>query len=81
MTELFAEVNSIKICYEISGEGEPLLLVNGFGSKKESWIAQFKHLSERFRVIRFDNRGAGKSDRPHIKYTMGFLKVKTNFSI
>ncbi|MFX1390905.1 MAG: alpha/beta fold hydrolase [Promethearchaeota archaeon] len=70
MTELFAKVNGIKLCYEIVGKGEPLLLVHGFGSKKESWIAQFKPLSKYFKVIRFDNRGAGKSDRPKGKYSM-----------
>ncbi|UCC21188.1 MAG: alpha/beta hydrolase [Promethearchaeota archaeon] len=70
MTDLFADVNGIKICYEILGEGDPVLLVHGLGSKKESWIAQFKPLSEHFKVIRFDNRGAGKSDRPKGEYTM-----------
>jgi len=70
MTEQFAKVNGIKICYEIAGEGEPLFLVHGFGSKKESWIAQFPVLSKHFKVIRFDNRGAGKSDRPKGTYTM-----------
>jgi proline-specific peptidase len=70
MTDFFARVNGIKICYEILGEGDPVLLVHGFGSKKESWIAQFKPLSEHFKVIRFDNIGAGKSDRPKRNYTM-----------
>jgi len=70
MTELFADINGIKFCYEILGEGEPLLLVHGFGSKKESWIAQFKPFSEHFKVIRYDNRGAGKSDRPKGEYSM-----------
>ncbi|MFX1240732.1 MAG: alpha/beta fold hydrolase [Promethearchaeota archaeon] len=70
MTDLFAEINGIKICYEILGSNQPVLLVHGFGSKKESWIAQFKPLSEHFKVIRFDNRGAGKSDRPKGDYSM-----------
>jgi proline-specific peptidase len=70
MTEQYADVNGIRICYEVAGEGEPLLLVHGFGSKKESWIAQFPVLSKHFKVIRFDNRGAGKSDRPKGVYTM-----------
>ncbi|MFX0038506.1 MAG: alpha/beta fold hydrolase [Promethearchaeota archaeon] len=70
MTELFAEVNGIKICYEVQGEGDLVLLVHGLGSKKESWIAQFKPLSEHFKVIRFDNRGAGKSDRPKGDFSM-----------
>lgn len=70
MTDLFADVNGIKLCYEIKGDGDPVLLVHGFGSKKESWIAQFKPFSEHFKTIRFDNRGAGKSDRPKGDYTM-----------
>lgn len=70
MTEAFALINGIKICYEIYGNGEPVLLVHGFGAKKESWIAQTGPLAEHFKVIRFDNRGAGKSDRPDVPYTM-----------
>ncbi len=82
----YADVNDIKICYEIQGEGYPLLLVHGFGSKKEDWIGQYGALSENYKVIRFDNRGAGKSDRPDEPVTlemfaddiaglMDFLKV------
>jgi len=70
MTEQYAEVNGIKICYEIAGEGDPVILIHGFGASKEVWIAQFGPLSEHFKVIRFDNRGAGKSDRPNEPYTM-----------
>jgi len=70
MTEKFANVNGIKLCYEVKGEGEPLILVHGFGVSKEVWIAQFGPLSEHFKVIRFDNRGAGKSDRPDEPYVM-----------
>lgn len=73
MTEFFAEVNSIKICYEIQGEGYPVVLIHGFGVKKEQWFGQFDSLSEHFKVIRLDNRGAGKSDRPNEMYTMALF--------
>ena len=66
----FADVNGIKICYEIHGEGYPVILVHGFGSKKEAWVAQTSPLAEHFKVIAFDNRGAGKSDRPEGPYKM-----------
>jgi proline-specific peptidase len=77
MEERFAEVNGIKICYEVNGKGEPLILVHGFGAKKEVWIAQFEPLAEHFKVIRFDNRGAGKSDRPNEPYTMDMFADDT----
>jgi proline-specific peptidase len=69
----FVDVNGIKICYEIQGEGEPLILVHGFGVKKEVWMCQFGPISEKFKVIRFDNRGAGKSDHPDELFTMEML--------
>ncbi|MFX0001248.1 MAG: alpha/beta fold hydrolase [Candidatus Hodarchaeota archaeon] len=74
MTELFAEnINGIKICYEIYGEGYPVFLIHGFAAKKEYWIAQIGELSKKYKVIILDNRGSGKSDRPNISYTMEML--------
>ncbi|MFX1312101.1 MAG: alpha/beta fold hydrolase [Promethearchaeota archaeon] len=70
MTELFAEVNGIKICYEVHGEGTPLILIHGWGGSKEEWFAHIDALSKHFKVITLDNRGAGKSDHPNIPYTM-----------
>jgi pimeloyl-ACP methyl ester carboxylesterase len=68
--EKFVEVNGIKLCYDIHGEGDPVVLVHGFGDRKEHWRAQVGELSKHFKVIRLDNRGAGKSDRPEGDYSM-----------
>lgn len=73
MSEKIAEVNGIKICYSDCGRGDPLILIHGIGGKKETWIAQRKALSKCFRVIMFDMRGVGKSDRPDMPYTMEML--------
>ena len=75
MTELFIDVNDIKICYEIHGREDqyPILLVHGFGAKKEHWIAQINSLSEKYKVITFDNRDSGKSSRSNKPYTMETL--------
>lgn len=70
MSELFADVNGIKICCQIFGEGDPVVFVHGFGADKRTWIAQIPEISKKYKVIVFDNRGAGKSDRPNQKYTM-----------
>ncbi|MFX1495943.1 MAG: alpha/beta fold hydrolase [Promethearchaeota archaeon] len=70
MTEAYAKINGIKICYDVLGKGYPVILVHGFGDKKEHFRAQVGDLSGYFKVIRFDNRGAGKSDRPPGPYTM-----------
>jgi len=72
MNELFALVNGINICYEIHGEGFPIILVHGF-AKKEFWICQINELSKKYKVIIFDNRGVGKSEKPNEPYTMEIL--------
>jgi len=88
MIEDFADINGIRLCYEVRGRGKPVFLVHGFGSKKESWMAQFNPLSKHFKVIRYDCRGSGKSERPNNPYSMDlfvedlkglmdFLKIKT----
>jgi len=78
MTEQYAVANGVKLCYEVFGEGYPLFLIHGFGAKKESWIAQIPDLSQHFKVIRLDNRGAGKSERPDAEYTMGVFADDIN---
>jgi len=65
-----ADVNGIKISYKIKGEGYPLIFIHGFGSKKESFMAQIPALSEKYKVIYFDSRGAGKTERPNLPYSM-----------
>ncbi len=57
------------IAYDIRGEGEWLLMVNGLGAPKESWVLQIDDLARHFRCITFDNRGMGESDKPDGPYT------------
>jgi len=70
VAEKFVDINGIKICYQIHGHGIPVVLIHGFGSKKESFMAQIPVLSQKFKIISFDNRGSGKSERPDFLYTM-----------
>ena len=70
MTDEFVEVKGIKLCYDVHGNGEPVILLHGFSDRKEHWRAQVGDLSNHFKVIRLDNRGAGKSDRPDGEYSM-----------
>lgn len=51
------------LSYTLSGpEGAPaVVFVNGLGGAKEAWFYQVRHFRDRFRVLTFDNRGAGAS--------------------
>ncbi len=55
--------------YEIHGDGFPLLLVNGLGSDHGEWLCQLPAFAARFRVVLFDNRGAGDSEVPPGPYS------------
>ncbi len=68
-----AKVGDIRINYELEGECEPLLMIMGFGSGIEGWHYQAPFFVRHFRVITFDNRGVGKSDKPGGPYTTAMM--------
>ena len=56
------------IRYITKGQGDPIVLIHGFSASAEAnWVVPgiFDRLSEEFQVIALDNRGHGKSDKPH----------------
>ena len=62
-------VNGVQLYYEIAGEGEYVLQVPGAVSGHEGYAAVTPGMSEHFKVIDYDPRGYGLSDRPKQKYT------------
>ncbi len=67
-----AHINDIDIYHEEHGEpgAEPLLLIMGFMMNAAAWAPQIPAFAERFRVIAFDNRGAGRTSQPEAAYTI-----------
>jgi len=55
--------------YQDVGEGDPVLLIMGFGGDHLAWAMQMADFAGRHRVIAFDNRGVGQSDAPDAPYT------------
>lgn len=60
----FVEVNGTKLYYEIAGKGERLVLIHGSFGDRRYWDFQFQALSKKYRVLRYDVRGYGKSSLP-----------------
>src|SRR6266478_71055 len=63
------QAGSIQISYETFGQGEPLLLIMGFGAPGGAWLPTLPFLGG-FNCIYFDNRGTGNSDKPEGIYTI-----------
>ena len=57
------KVGDIRISYELRGEGEPLVIVGGLGTDSSA-TTRSPRASKRFWVLVFDNRGAGRTDKP-----------------
>jgi pimeloyl-ACP methyl ester carboxylesterase/predicted glycosyltransferase len=64
--EGYVERDGVRIFYEVYGDGEPtiLLLPTWTIIHSRHWKAQIPYLARHFRVVTFDGRGNGKSDRP-----------------
>lgn len=59
-----------RLTYDVSGSGEPLLLIPGLGGAAAFWSAIVPLLKERYKVVSFDHRGTGRSDRPRERYSI-----------
>jgi 3-oxoadipate enol-lactonase len=64
--------DGIRLHYEVLGRiGAPaVLMIQGLGADKHGWDMQRFVLAARYRVITFDNRGAGRSDKPFGHYSL-----------
>ena len=63
------KAGNININYDTYGDGEPLLLIMGFGMSGAGWIPSLPFFNG-FKSIYFDNRGTGLSDKPEGIYTV-----------
>jgi len=68
-----AKVGDINVYYEVHGEGEALVLISGYTGSSAMWTLSTPIFSKEYRVVIFDNRGTGRSDKPDIPYTMDMM--------
>lgn len=66
----FLTANGLRTYFEMSGEGEPLLLIAGNGMDHSAFRDQVPPFAAHFRCITYDLRGIGASDVPASGYTV-----------
>jgi pimeloyl-ACP methyl ester carboxylesterase len=66
----FAQSGSLRVYYESVGRGPAVLLILGQGMSLESGWRTIERLSSDFRVLAFDNRDMGRSDRSPLPYAV-----------
>jgi len=62
------QIKGNTIFYVLKGEGEPLLLIHGYGAGSWVWEKQMDILSRHYKTYALDIIGHGYSDRPKIEY-------------
>jgi 3-oxoadipate enol-lactonase len=69
------ETGGCRISYVCDGPSDAptLLMVNSLGTTIDLWAAQIPELTRRWRVVRYDARGHGRSTVPHGEYTIDRL--------
>lgn len=78
-----AAVNGTKLYYEVAGNGPAIVLIHGGAVDSRAWDEQFTVFAKSHQVIRYDLRGAGRSETPVKPYSntedlyqlLRFLKV------
>ncbi|OBS10969.1 3-oxoadipate enol-lactonase [Acidihalobacter prosperus] len=66
------EIDELRLHYRLEGpvDAPVLVLSNSLGAALEMWQPQMAALSERFRVLRYDTRGHGRSSVPPGPYSI-----------
>ena len=65
------KVNDIQIYYEVKGKGFPLVMIQGLSYSLDGWDPRLvEELSRKYKLVLFDNRGAGRTDVSDREYTM-----------
>lgn len=72
-------LDGVTIAYEVTGEGEPIVLVCGCGQPAIAWHLSLvpAMVAAGYQVVTFDNRGVSPSSSPPAPYTVNDLVVDT----
>jgi pimeloyl-ACP methyl ester carboxylesterase len=72
-----ARINGIELAYELRGGGPPLVMIHGAQGDQTMFAGLAMAFSEDYRVLTFDQRGSGLSDKPDVPYSIAMLADDT----
>jgi 3-oxoadipate enol-lactonase len=71
-------VGDIDMYYEVHGSGDPVVLIGGLGNDVSEWEWMTQWCARTNQVIAFDNRGAGRTDKPDAPYSIEMMAGDTD---
>ncbi len=60
----FVDIEEIKLCYEVAGEGKPVIILHGWGCSKDTVQSITDHISKTHRAYALDMPGFGETPPP-----------------
>ncbi len=58
-----AKINGASMYYRVDGQGDPVLFIMGTGLSHKLWESQVRAFETKYRCVRYDNRGTGKTEK------------------
>jgi pimeloyl-ACP methyl ester carboxylesterase len=71
------QVNGVELAYEVRGNGIPLVMIHGAQGDQTMFAGLAAAFAPGFRVLTFDQRGSGLSDKPDADYSIAMLADDT----
>lgn len=72
-----ARINGVELAYELRGDGAPLVMIHGAQGDQTMFAGLAPALATSFRVLTFDQRGSGLSEKPDMDYSIAMLADDT----
>ncbi|MGI6316114.1 MAG: alpha/beta fold hydrolase [Christensenellales bacterium] len=62
--DIFVQLGNLSVATRIEGNGAPLVLLHGWGGKRDSWLPVIRHYAENYTVYVLDFPGFGQTPEP-----------------
>jgi 3-oxoadipate enol-lactonase len=72
-----ATVDGIGLAYELQGSGPPVVMIHGAQGDQTMFAGLAAAFAKQFRVLTFDQRGSGLSDKPDTDYSIAMFAEDT----
>ncbi len=72
-----ARINGVELAYDLQGVGEPLVLIHGAQGDQSMFSGLAPVFASHLRVLTFDQRGSGLSEKPDMEYSIAMLADDT----
>ena len=72
-----AKVNGVELAYNFNGSGQPLVMIHGLQGDQTMFAGIAPMFLAKFRVLTFDQRGSGLSEKPDHDYSMALIADDT----